>query len=129
LVCTDHPDGTYICTGPITSVGQDGRVVFTSPLIGTWEPTGPRTIHSTGVAFFSDADGNSTGSITFDGSGTVSADGMTSFEEPGAIITIRDAQGNIIAWFPGVGPVNTSVRMGVGAPGFPQASRGASSTS
>jgi hypothetical protein len=117
-----HADGTTLGTGPLTSVGPDGKVALTSPSVGTWEPTGPRTAHGTSVFYFSDLAGAYTGSLTFDGSNTVNADGMTTFEEPGATVTIRDAQDNITAVLPGGGAVVGCVRIGVGAPGFPAAS-------
>ncbi len=122
-----HADGTTLGTGPLTSVGPDGLVGLTSPSVGTWEPTGPQTAHFTSVFFLSDLDGTYTGSITFDGSDTVNADGMTAFEEPGATVTIRDAQDNITASFPGGGAAVTGVRIGVGAPGFPEVSPAAPS--
>ncbi len=52
---------------------------------------------------------------------------MTAFEEPGATVTIRDAQDNITAVLPGGGAAVTCVRIGVGAPGFPDVSPAAAS--
>ena len=83
-----HADGTTLGTGPLTSVGPDGKVALTSPSVGTWQPTGPRTAHGTSVFYFSDLAGAYTGSLTFDGSDTVNADGMSTYEEPGATVTI-----------------------------------------
>ncbi len=117
-----HADGTTLGTGPLTSVGPDGKVALTSPSVGTWQPTGPRTAHGTSVFYFSDLAGAYTGSLTFDGSDTVNADGMSTYEEPGATVTIRDAQDNITAVMPGGGAVVGCVRIGVGAPGFPDMS-------
>jgi len=125
-VLSVHADGTTMGVGPLTSVGPDGKVGLTSPSVGSWEPTGPRTAHFTSVFYLSDLDGAYIGSITFDGSDTVAADGMTAFEEPGATVTIRDAQDHITAVLPGGGAAVTGVRIAVGAPGFPDASPAAS---
>jgi hypothetical protein len=127
-VVSVHAGGTTLSANPVTSVGPDEQVSFVSAAGGSWEPTGPRTAHFTSVSFFSDAKGTYTGTLTFDGSDTVSEDGMTAFEEPGATVTIRDAHGNITAEFPGGGSTVTGVRIGVGAPRFPETSPAAPSS-
>jgi hypothetical protein len=115
-------DGSNIQGLPATQVGPNG-VTFVGPQVGTWEPTGPRSIHFTGVQLHSDANGIFTGTVTIDGYPEVSADGQTIRDDQSQVmVTIRDAAGTILQETPGAGaPAVTGVRMGVGAPGFPEA--------
>ena len=95
-------------------------VTFVGPQIGVWEPTGPRSVHFTGVQWHSDANGALVGTITIDGYPTVSADGQRLLDDnPESGPTIRDAAGTILDVLRG-GPPVTAVRMGVGSPGFPE---------
>jgi len=117
-----HADGTIVGAGPVTSAGAEG-VTYGSASIGVWEPTGERTVRSTNVTLLTDADGVVTGSVTVDASERVSEDGQTMAEEPGALLTIRDAANNVVLEIPGAGAaIVHAVRMGVGEPGFPEVS-------
>jgi len=112
-------DGINIQGLPASQTAPFG-VSFVSPQVGTWEPTGPRSVHFTGVQFHSDANGALVGTITIDGYPTVSEDGQTLLDDnPESGPTIRDATGNVIDVLRG-GPPVTAVRMGVGSPGFPE---------
>jgi hypothetical protein len=114
-------DGINIQGLPASQAGPLG-VTFVGPQIGTWEPTGPRSVHFTGVQWHSDATGTLVGTVTIDGYPTVSEDGQTLLDNnPESGPTIRDAAGNILDVLKG-GPPVTAVRMGVGSPGFPEAS-------
>jgi hypothetical protein len=119
------PDGTVIVTVPVTGNSPLGTTyVSTQP--GTWEPVSERGIHFTGVQLHSDANGNYVGSITIDGHPVVSEDGQSLVDDsPESGPTIRDAYGNVLDVLRG-GPPVTGVRIGVGAPGFPEASPAAS---
>ena len=114
-------DGIHIGGVPTAQAGPQG-VTFTGAQAGTWEPTGPRSIHFTGVQLQTDASGAFVGSVTIDGHPRVSEDGQTIVDEsPEDRITVRDAAGNVVdvfAPYPG-SPTTIGVRMGVGAPGFP----------
>ncbi len=112
-------DGTNMHALPTASAGPQG-VQFVSALIGTWEPIGPRTVHFTAVQQISDANGAFVGTVTIDGHPTVSEDGQTLRDDaPESTMTIRDAAGTVVDVITG-GPPVTGVRMGVGAPGFPE---------
>jgi hypothetical protein len=119
------PDGTVIVSVPVTGNSPLGTTyVSTQP--GTWEPVSERGIHFTGVQLHSDVNGNYVGSITIDGHPVVSEDGQSLVDDsPETSATIRDAYGNVLEVLRG-GPPVTGVRMGVGAPGFPEASPAAS---
>jgi hypothetical protein len=112
-------DGTNIQGLPATQVGPQG-VTFVGPQVGTWEPTGPRSIHFTGVQLHSDANGTFTGTVTIDGYPEVSEDGRSILDDQSqVIVTIRDAAGTVLQEVPGAGaPPVTGVRMSVGSPGF-----------
>ena len=119
------PDGTVIITVPVTGNSPLGTT-FVSTQPGTWEPVSERGIHFTCVQLHSDANGTYVGSITVDGHPVVSEDGQSLVDdslESGP--TIRDAQGTVLDVLRG-GPPVTGVRMGVGAPGFPEVSPPAS---
>jgi hypothetical protein len=113
-------DGTNIQGVPTAQAGPGG-VTFTGAQVGVWEPTGPRSIHFTGVQLHTDANGVSTGSVTIDGHPRVSDDGQTFVDDaPETTITIRDAAGQIVDVIPGPpAQAATGVRMGIGSPGFP----------
>ena len=110
-------DGINIQGLPATQAGQQG-VSFVSTQVGTWEPTGARSVHFTGVQLHSDANGTLTGTVTIDGYPEVSDDGRTLRDDnPESGPTIRDAAGAIVDVLRG-GPPVTGVRMGVGSPGL-----------
>ena len=113
-------DGTTIQGLPATQAGPNG-VAFVSTQVGRWEPTGPRSVHFTGIQRHSDAKGTYTGSVTIDGYPTVSEDGQTLRDDQSkAVVTIRDAAGAIVQTIPGAGsPPVTAIRISVGSPGFP----------
>jgi hypothetical protein len=118
-------DGINIQGLPATQASPLG-VTFVGPQVGTWEPTGPRSVHFTGVQWHSDATGTLVATVTIDGYPTVSADGQTLLDDnPESGPTIRDAAGTILDVLRG-GPPVTGVRMGVGSPGFPEATPAAS---
>jgi hypothetical protein len=116
-------DGTVVLSFPITQRTAEGMQV-NSPALGTWEPYDETTGHFTAVQVLSDLNGNLTGSITIDGYPQVSEDGQ-SFIDDGSLvtITIRDPSGTVVATIPGLegGRPVTALRMGPGAPGFPEA--------
>jgi hypothetical protein len=118
-------DGINIQGLPATQASPLG-VTFVGPQVGTWEPTGPRSVHFTGVQWHSDATGTLVATVTIDGYPNVSADGQTLLDDnPESGPTIRDAAGTILDVLRG-GPPVTGVRMGVGSPGFPEATPAAS---
>jgi hypothetical protein len=120
-----HPNGTWMDAGLAAAPGPNGTT-FNSTTIGTWEPYGERGIHFTAVLSQTDAAGVFVGSLTIDGHPTASEDGLTfSDNDPETTLTIRDAKHNVVQviadWKddPTL-PPRTGVRMGVGAPGFPE---------
>ena len=111
-------DGTNTQAVAATQALPQG-VTFVSTEVGTWEPTGPRSVHFTSVQLLSDATGTFTGTVTIDAYPTVSADEQTlRDDDPRSGPTIRDAAGTVVA-APRGGPPATGVRMSPGAPGFP----------
>lgn len=117
-------DGTVLLGFPVTQVGPQG-VAFNAPVMGVWEADGDRRGHFTAVQLLSDANGALLGTVTIDGYPEVSEDGQT-FVDDGSktMVTMRDAAGSIVDQIlptgaPAGRPV-TAVRMGVGAPGFPE---------
>jgi hypothetical protein len=117
-------DGTVLLLFPATQRGPGGPV-FQSSLVGVWEPDGERRGHFTATQSLSDAEGAFLGTVTVDGYPEVSEDGRT-FTDDGSqvMVTMRDASGAIVNQIAPTGapasrPV-TAVRMGVGAPGFPE---------
>ena len=115
-------DGTNIQGVPTAQAGPQG-VTFTGAQVGTWEPIDERRVHFTGVQLLTDATGAYVGSVTIDGHPRVSDDGQRLIDDaPETTITIRDAAHTVIEVitpYPGAPPA-TAVRMGVGAPGFPE---------
>ncbi len=104
-------------------------LTFQGAAIGTWEPTGERSIRFTFVQALSNAAGAYLGTFTLDGYPEVSEDGQT-FVDKGMLarVTIRDAT-NAITMQAGGGqgedPITPPVharRIQVGDPGFPIAS-------
>ena len=116
-------DGTVLLVFPPTQAGPQG-VQFNSAYVGTWEADDERRGHFTAVQLLSGADGAFLGSITVDGYPEVGADGQTFVDDGSRVtVTIRDSAGAVVQVVPpGTGgrPV-TAVRMGVGSPGFPEA--------
>ena len=121
-----HPNGTWQDAGLAAGPGPTGTT-FNSTAIGTWEPYGDRGIHFTAVVTQTDAAGVFVGSATIDGHPTASEDGTTfSDNDPETTLTIRDAKHTVVQVIAGwkddpTLPPRTGVRMGVGAPGFPEA--------
>jgi hypothetical protein len=115
-------DGINIQGVTTTQPGPNG-VEFVSAQAGLWEPDGDRRVHFTGVQFHTDAEGNYLGSVTIDGHPKVSDDGQTIIDDaPETTVTIRDAANTIVNVVNGPpSPPATGIRMGVGAPGFPEA--------
>ena len=112
-------DGTVVMAAPASSVGPMG-LVFQSTQVGTWEAIDDHAVHFTEVQILTDADGALVGSLTFEGYPVVSDDGQALLDEnTQGSVTIRDATNAIVDVVEG-GPPITGVRMGVGAPGFPE---------
>jgi predicted methyltransferase len=112
------PDGSVITALTASQAGPQG-VVYASTQIGTWEPTGERGTHLTVVQLLSDGAGAYAGSVTVDAFQEVSEDGQTWMSGAGSTITIRDAADNVVQEIAD-GPPAMGVRMGPGAPGFPE---------
>ncbi len=114
-------DGTVVMGQATTSTGPMG-LVYVSAEVGAWEAVDDHTAHFTAVQLLSDASGAFAGSLTFDGYPVVSADGRTLLDDnTQGGVTVRDATNAIVDVMEG-GPPITGVRMGVGAPGFPEVS-------
>lgn len=115
------PDGTNIQGIPATQTGPNG-VEFVSAQVGRWEPIDARGVHFTSTQLHSDATGAFIGSVTIDGYPVVSEYGRTLRDDQSrSVVTIRDAAGAVLRQVPGTGsPPVTGIRMGVGAPGFPE---------
>lgn len=111
-------DGSVVTALAASQAGRQG-VMFASTQVGTWEATGERSTHLTVVQLLSDGAGAYAGSVTVDAFQDVSADGQSFVSGEGTSATIRDAADRIIDVVTG-GPPATGVRMGVGAPGFPE---------
>jgi hypothetical protein len=114
-------DGSVTFGAPPSYVDPALGVVFQSASIGTWEPTGERSIHGTWIYMLSDGNGTFLGTVTIDGYPEVSADGRSLTDDQSrAMITIRDAAGTVLQEIAGAGapPVNAN-RVAVGQPNFP----------
>ena len=96
-------------------------MIYQSASVGTWEPTGPRSIHFTASLVVTDANGVHVGYYTNDAYPVVSEDGQSLVDDQSqGHVTIRDAAGTIVQEFATAGaPPVTGSRMGVGSPGFP----------
>jgi hypothetical protein len=114
-------DGSATFANPPTAVDPARGVIYLSPSVGTWEPTGPRGIHFTATLVITDANGTHVGYQTNDAYPVVSEDGQTLLDDQSqGQVTIRDAAGVTVQAFATAGaPPVTGTRMGVGAPGFP----------
>ena len=120
------PDGINVQGISTTQVGA-GAVNYISAQVGTWQPDGDRRIHFTSVQLLSDVNGVFTGSVTVDGHPRVSEDGQTIIDDaPETMVTVRDATNAVVSVAGGDGtlPPATGVRMGVGSPGFIEATEG-----
>jgi hypothetical protein len=114
-------DGSVTQGFAASSVGPEG-VSFSGPGLGIWAPIDERTVDFTAVSAMSDADGNSTGTLTVDGHLDISEDGNSWIDDSSAsTVTIRDKSGAVIAAIsdPTAPPV-TAVRIQLKAPGFPE---------
>jgi len=120
-------DGTATFANPTTAADPSRGVVYQSPSVGTWEPTGPRSIHFTASLVVTDANGVHVGYYTNDAYPEVSEDGQSLVDDQSrGRVTIRDAAGAAVQEFATAGaPPVTGSRMGVGSPGFPAATPGA----
>ncbi|MGH2614325.1 MAG: nuclear transport factor 2 family protein [Thermomicrobiales bacterium] len=115
-ISTFAADGSVVMGVQPTRAGPQG-VAFVSAEVGTWEPTGERSIHFTALQILSNTHGAFLGTVTIDGHPVVSEDGQSLLDDGSqATVTIRDASNAVVDVIQG-GQV-TAVRMGVGAPGF-----------
>ena len=120
-----HPNGTWQDGSLAAGPGPNGTTI-NSATVGTWEPYGERGIHFTAVQTQTDAEGVFVGSATLDAYPVASEDGLTfSDHDPETHLTVRDAGHKVVQVIAGwkddpTLPPRTAVRMGVGAPGFPE---------
>jgi hypothetical protein len=114
-------DGTATFANPTTAADPARGVVYQSPSVGTWEPTGPRSIHFTASLVVTDANGVHVGYTTNDAYPVVSEDGRSLVDDQSqGKVTLRDAAGATVQEFATAGaPPVTGSRMGPGLPGFP----------
>jgi hypothetical protein len=114
-------DGTATFANPTTAADPDRGVIYQTASVGTWEPTGPRSIHFTATLVVTDVNGVHIGYWTNDAYPVVSEDGQSLVDDQAqGNVTIRDAAGTIVQEFATAGaPPVTGSRMGVGSPGFP----------
>ena len=117
-----HADGTFEAAFPVTA-GLPSGLGTQSTQLGVLELTADRSVHLTGVVLHSDAEGNFTGSFTYDGFHTVSEDGLTIRADDGGTATFRDADGEATLELVAGDGVVVGTRMQVGAPGFPTGER------
>ncbi len=114
-------DGALTVVFAPTQAGQQGAT-YHSAALGSWEPTGERTVRFTMIQVTSDAAGTYLGTVTIDGYPTVAEDGQTVVDaSPDAKITVRDAANAVATVIGGDGstPPVTSVRVKPGAVVFP----------
>ena len=111
-------DGSVVAALPASQAGLFG-VTLSSAQVGTWEAVGERDTHLTVVQLLSDEAGNYAGSVTVDAYQQVSEDGQTWVSGEGTTITIRDAAHAVVEVLTSFPPA-TAIRMGPGAPGFPE---------
>ncbi len=114
-------DGALTVVFAPTQAGQQGAT-YHSAALGSWEPTGERSVRFTMIQVTSDAAGTYLGTVTIDGYPTVADDGQTFVDEsPDAKITVRDAANAEVMVIGGDGstPPVTSVRVKPGAVVFP----------
>jgi hypothetical protein len=120
-----HADGTLIMGWSANYVDPTLGVVFQGPGIGTWEPQGGREVHFTSIQVLTDQDAKFLGTFLIDSFPVVSDDGMSFTDNsPESRFVLRDAQGAILADFPGpaAGTGVTAVRIAVGSLVLPEAS-------
>jgi hypothetical protein len=93
-----------VSINPVNYKDTERGVVYASDLVGTWEPTGPRSIHLTSISMESDGDANFTGTFTLDAYPEVSEDGQTWTDDGTQVkATIRDATNAVVAVLGGGG--------------------------
>src|SRR3954453_5778547 len=121
-------DGSVVSINPVNYKDTERGVVYASDLVGTWEPTGPRSIHLTSISLESDANANFTGTSTLDAYPEVSADGQTWTDDGTQVkVTIRDATNAVVKVLGGGGdpppipPPGMATRMRPGPLPFPPA--------
>jgi hypothetical protein len=119
-------DGSVVSINPVNYKDTERGVVYASDLVGTWEPTGPRSIHLTSISMESDGDANFTGTFTLDAYPEVSEDGQTWTDDGTQVkATIRDATNTVVTVLGGGGdqppitPPVMATRMSPGPLVFP----------
>jgi hypothetical protein len=119
-------DGSVESINPVNYKDTERGVVYASDLVGTWEPTGPRSIHLTSISMESDGDANFTGTFTLDAYPEVSEDGQTWTDDGTQVkATIRDATNAVVTVLGGGGdqppitPPVMATRMSPGPLVFP----------
>ncbi len=122
-VANFQADGSVTFAAPANYVDPALGVVFQGSSIGTWEPTGERSIHGTWITMLSDSNGTFLGTATIDGYPEVSADGRSLTDDQSRVmITIRDAAGVVVQEIATAGaPPVIGNRIEVGRPNFPAA--------
>lgn len=107
-------DGTVVIESVVSAKDPAGDVVYASGRIGTWEPTGARSIHVTALDIGSDATGVYTGTTTLDAYPVASEDGQTWTDDGTQVkVTIRDAANAVVVVLGGGGgeaPLTPPVR-------------------
>ena len=89
-------DGRVVLMGQVTEGGPDG-VRWSSDGIGAWERTGERSAEFTIVRVLSDEHGAYLGTLTTQGTLTVSDDGATATDtSPASNVIAHDPAGNIV---------------------------------
>jgi hypothetical protein len=129
-------DGIMTVAYAPSFVDPDQGVLLQGPAIGSWEPTGDRSLRFTFVQALSNLDGTYRGTFTLNGFPVVSDDGL-SFVDDGtqASVALRDATNAIVfqaGGGQGAAPITPPVqarRLRVGDPGFPEAAMGPATAS
>ena len=124
-VANFQADGSVTFATPPSYVDPALGVVFQGSSVGTWEPTGERSIHGTWITFLADSNGTFLGTVTIDGYPEVSEDGRSLTDDQSRVmITIRDAAGAVVQEFAAAGaPPVIGNRIAVGQPNFPLGTR------
>lgn len=113
-------DGRVVLMGQVTEGGPDG-VRWSSDGIGAWERTGERSAEFTIVRVLSDGNGAYLGTLTTQGTLTVSDDGATATDtSPASSVILHDPAGNIVRVIEGHRDLNpvTATRISVTSRGF-----------